>query len=31
MIRFQKGYEAAARYISTVNAMLEVLINRLGV
>ena len=31
MIRFQKGYEAAARYISTVNAMLDTLINRMGV
>jgi len=31
MIRFQKGYEAAARYITTVNNMLETLINRMGV
>ncbi|MCL2443522.1 MAG: flagellar hook-associated protein FlgK [Treponema sp.] len=31
MIRFQKGYEAAARYITTVNQMLDTLINRMGV
>jgi len=31
MIRFQKGYEAAARYITTVNSMLDTLINRMGV
>jgi len=31
MIRFQKGYEAAARYITTVNNMLDTLINRMGV
>jgi flagellar hook-associated protein 1 FlgK len=31
MIRYQKGYEASARYISTVNAMLDTLINRMGV
>lgn len=31
MIRYQKGYEAAARFISTVNSMLDTLINRMGV
>ncbi|THB62542.1 MAG: flagellar hook-associated protein FlgK, partial [Spirochaetaceae bacterium] len=31
MIKFQHGYNAAARYMSTVNDMLDVLINRLGV
>jgi flagellar hook-associated protein 1 FlgK len=31
MIRFQKGYEAAARFISTVNSMLDTLLNRMGV
>jgi flagellar hook-associated protein 1 FlgK len=31
MIRFQKGYEAAARYITTVNSMLDTIINRMGV
>jgi flagellar hook-associated protein 1 FlgK len=31
MIRFQKGYEAAARFITTVNSMLDTLINRMGV
>jgi flagellar hook-associated protein 1 FlgK len=31
MIRFQKGYEAAARYISTVNSILDTIINRMGV
>jgi len=31
MIRFQKGYEAAARYITTINQMLDTLINRMGV
>jgi flagellar hook-associated protein 1 FlgK len=31
MIRFQKGYEAAARFIATVNSMLDTLINRMGV
>jgi len=31
MIRFQKGYDAAARYITTVNAMLDTIINRMGV
>jgi len=31
IIRFQKGYEAAARYITTVNSMLDTIINRMGV
>ena len=31
MIRFTKGYEAAARYITTVNSMLDTIINRMGV
>jgi flagellar hook-associated protein 1 len=31
MIRFQQGYNAAARFITTVNAMLDTLINRMGV
>ncbi len=31
MIKYQHSYEAAARYINTVNSMLDVLINRLGV
>ena len=31
MIRFQHGYNAAARFISTVNSMLDTLINRMGV
>jgi len=31
MIRFQKGYEAAARYITTVNSLLDTIINRMGV
>ncbi|MCL2720106.1 MAG: flagellar hook-associated protein FlgK [Treponema sp.] len=31
MIRFQKGYEAVARYITTVNNMLDTIINRMGV
>jgi flagellar hook-associated protein 1 FlgK len=31
MIRFQQGYNAAARYITTVNSMLDTLINRMGV
>ena len=31
MIKFQKGYEAAARYITTVNSMLDTIINRMGV
>ncbi|MFP4363940.1 MAG: flagellar hook-associated protein FlgK [Spirochaetia bacterium] len=31
MIRFQHGYTAAARFINTVNQMLDTIINRLGV
>ncbi len=31
MIKFQHGYTAAARYVSEVNNMLDVLINRMGV
>ena len=31
MIRFQHGYNAAARFITTVNSMLDTLINRMGV
>ncbi|MDR1838446.1 MAG: flagellar hook-associated protein FlgK [Treponema sp.] len=31
MIRYQHGYSAAARFISTVNSMLDTLINRMGV
>ncbi|MDR0584313.1 MAG: flagellar hook-associated protein FlgK [Treponema sp.] len=31
MIRYQHGYNAAARFISTVNSMLDTLINRMGV
>jgi len=31
MIKFQKGYEASARFITTVNSMLDTLINRMGV
>ena len=31
MIRYQKGYEAVARYITTVNSMLDTIINRMGV
>jgi flagellar hook-associated protein 1 FlgK len=31
MLRFRHGYEAASRYINTVNQMLETLINRMGV
>jgi flagellar hook-associated protein 1 FlgK len=31
MIRFQHGYNAAARFITVVNSMLDTLINRLGV
>jgi len=30
MIRYQHGYAAAARFISTVDAMLDVIINRMG-
>ena len=31
MLRFQHGYNAAARYITVVNQMLDTLINRMGV
>ncbi|MDR2542543.1 MAG: flagellar hook-associated protein FlgK, partial [Treponema sp.] len=31
MIRFQHGYNAAARFITTVNTMLDTIINRMGV
>ena len=31
MIKFQHGYAAAARFITTVDKMLETIINRLGV
>ncbi|MCL1958569.1 MAG: flagellar hook-associated protein FlgK [Spirochaetes bacterium] len=31
MIRYQHGYNAAARFITTVNSMLDTLINRMGV
>jgi flagellar hook-associated protein 1 FlgK len=31
MIKYQHGYAAAARFITTVNAMLDTLINRMGV
>jgi len=31
MIKFQHGYNAAARFISTVDEMLDVIINRMGV
>jgi flagellar hook-associated protein 1 FlgK len=31
MLKYQHGYEAAARYINTVNSMLDIIINRLGV
>jgi flagellar hook-associated protein 1 FlgK len=31
MIRFRHGYDAAARFITTVNSMLDTLINRMGV
>ncbi|MDR2194873.1 MAG: flagellar hook-associated protein FlgK [Treponema sp.] len=31
LLKYQHSYEAAARYINTVNSMLDVLINRLGV
>jgi flagellar hook-associated protein 1 FlgK len=31
MVRFQHGYNAAARFITTVNSMLDTLINRMGV
>ena len=31
MIRFQHGYAAAARFITTINSMLDTIINRMGV
>ncbi|MDR0301792.1 MAG: flagellar hook-associated protein FlgK [Treponema sp.] len=31
MIRYQQGYNAAARFITTVNSLLDTIINRLGV
>ena len=31
MIKFQHGYNAAARFINTMDQMLETIINRLGV
>ena len=31
MIRFQQGYNAAARFITTINSMLDTIINRMGV
>ena len=31
MIKFQHGYNAAARFISEVNTMLDTIINRMGV
>jgi flagellar hook-associated protein 1 FlgK len=31
MIKYQHGYAAAARFVTTVNAMLDTLINRMGV
>ena len=31
LLRFQHGYNAAARFITTVNTMLDTLINRMGV
>ena len=31
MIRFQHGYNAAARFITTINSMLDTIINRMGV
>ena len=31
MIKFQKGLEASSRYITTVNSMLDTIINRMGV
>jgi flagellar hook-associated protein 1 FlgK len=31
MIKYQHGYSAAARFITTVNTMLDTLINRMGV
>jgi flagellar hook-associated protein 1 FlgK len=31
MLRYQHGFNAASRFISTINAMLDTLINRMGV
>ena len=31
MIKYQHGYAAAARFITTVNQMLDTIINRMGV
>lgn len=31
MIKYQHGYNAAARFITTVNSMLDTIINRMGV
>jgi flagellar hook-associated protein 1 FlgK len=31
MLRYQHGYNAAARFITTVNSMFDTLINRMGV
>ena len=31
MIKFQHGYNAAARFVTTIDKMLDTIINRLGV
>jgi flagellar hook-associated protein 1 FlgK len=31
MIKYQHGYAAAARFITTVNTLLDTIINRMGV
>jgi flagellar hook-associated protein 1 FlgK len=31
MIKFQHGYNAAARFVTTIDEMLDTIINRLGV
>jgi len=31
MIKFQHGYNAAARFVSNINDMLDTIINRMGV
>ena len=31
MLRFQHGFNAAARFITTINTMLDTIINRMGV
>jgi len=31
MIKYQHGYAAAARFMTTVNSMLDTIINRMGV